>query len=58
MKNIEFDEIEIKRVKNGYVVYVYKAKQCNSFPDFVFVFNTLKDLSEFLLTFKVIENEK
>lgn len=58
MDNNIFDELEIKRVKNGYVIYVYKAKQCNSFPDFVYVFNTIKDLSDFLLTFKEIENDK
>ena len=50
---------EIQKVENGFVVYLdntQKFDRCVS--DKVYVFNTLKDLADFLLTFKEIENDK
>lgn len=54
-----FYKLDVQKCSNGFVVYVdntLKYDQC--VPDSVFVFNTLKDLTDFLLTYKEIDNEK
>lgn len=54
-----FYKLDVQKCSNGFIVYVKNSlryDQC--VPDSVFVFNTLKGLTEFLLTFKEIENEK
>lgn len=54
-----FFKADIQKVENGFVVYLdntQKFDRCVS--DKVYVFNTLKDLADFLLTFKEIENDK
>jgi hypothetical protein len=52
-----FYKLDIQKCNNGFILYVnntLKYDQC--VPDTVFVFNKLKDLTDFLLTYKELEN--
>jgi hypothetical protein len=53
-----FYKIEIQKVTNGFIVYVNNTlKYDQVVSDNVFAFNTILELTEFLLTYKEIEKE-
>lgn len=52
-----FYKIDIQKCENGFIVYVDNTIRINScVHDGVFVFNTLKELTNFILTYKEINN--
>jgi len=52
-----FYKLDVQKCQNGFIVYVNNTLRYDqSVPDSVFVFNTLKDLTDFLLTYKELEN--
>ena len=53
-----FYKIEIQKVTNGFIVYVNNTLKYDQLvSDNVFAFNTILELTEFLLTYKEIEKE-
>lgn len=54
-----FAKLDIHKTNNGFIVYVNNTRHnvggISDYTDECFVFNTLKDLTAFLLTYKEIE---
>lgn len=54
-----FAKLDIHKTNNGFIVYVNNTRHnvvsIADYTDECFVFNTLKDLTAFLLTYKEIE---
>lgn len=51
-KEYRFSSINIERVKNGFIVEMDK-RNCNaSYPDDIYVFNSIEDLSNFIKELK------
>ena len=44
----KFNNIEILRVKNGFIVYIDREKQSPYINEEIYVFNNLQELSEFI----------
>jgi hypothetical protein len=54
-KKETFYHLNVQTCTNGFILYVNENQRLDRcVPDKTFVFNTLKDLSDFLLTFKEI----
>lgn len=48
----KFSNINIERVANGFIVEMDKRNCTATYPDAIYVFNTLEDLSNFIKQLK------